>query len=134
MMNRGFRQFVVDLQGCELMDSTFMGTLAGIALRLRELGQGGISAVHLNERNRDLLENLGLDRLIDTHGKEMPAVSPPGAAELEQTHSPLDATEKRDLVLSAHEALAEANPENAVRFKDVLEFLKQEAKEDSEEN
>ena len=55
MINRGFREFVVDLKNCPVMDSTFMGTLAGIALRLRELGQGQLRVINLNERNSDLL-------------------------------------------------------------------------------
>ena len=55
MVNRGFREFMVDLEKCPVMDSTFMGTLAGLALRLRELGQGNLRVVNLNERNQDLL-------------------------------------------------------------------------------
>src|SRR6186713_569335 len=64
MVNRGYRDFAVDLKNCPLMDSTFMGTLAGVALRLRELGQGQLRVVNLNERNQDLLGNLGLDQLF----------------------------------------------------------------------
>src|SRR5688572_1420040 len=67
MTNRGFREFVVDLQNCPVMDSTFMGTLAGVALRLRELGQGHLQVTNLNDRNQDLLSNLGLDQLF-LHG------------------------------------------------------------------
>ena len=129
MMNRGCRKFVVDLENCELMDSTFMGTLAGIALRLRELGQGKVAAIHLNERNKDLLQNLGLDRIIDID-ETLALESQPG--NLVQPKDSLDENAKRDLLLSAHEALAETDPQNAVRFKDVLEFLKQESKEEEE--
>src|SRR5215212_10244135 len=68
MINRGYREFVVDLKSCPVMDSTFMGTLAGVALRLRELGQGQIRVVNLNERNFDLLGNLGLDQLFSIDG------------------------------------------------------------------
>ncbi|MEO6054656.1 MAG: STAS domain-containing protein [Chthoniobacterales bacterium] len=132
MMNRGYRQFILDLENCELMDSTFMGTLAGIALRLRELGQGKISVINLNERNKDLLQNLGLDRIIDTENVE-PGLSPI-SNDLEPASSDADASSKRDVVLTAHEALVEADPQNAVRFKDVLEFLHQEAREEAEEN
>jgi anti-anti-sigma regulatory factor len=35
MVNRGYREFVIDLQNCAMMDSTFMGTMAGVALRLK---------------------------------------------------------------------------------------------------
>jgi anti-anti-sigma factor len=64
MLGRGHRDFVVDLKGCPLMDSTFMGTLAGIALKTRAEGSGGLHIVNLNERNLDLLCNLGLDQLM----------------------------------------------------------------------
>src|SRR5271165_329015 len=36
MIHRGAREFIVDLCNCPVMDSTFMGTLAGISLWLRE--------------------------------------------------------------------------------------------------
>ncbi|MEO8205421.1 MAG: STAS domain-containing protein [Chthoniobacterales bacterium] len=133
MMNRGYRQFILDLENCELMDSTFMGTMAGIALRLRELGQGQVSAIHLNERNRDLLQNLGLDRIINTENSENQFVQLK-EADLNQPAPAATTDTSRDLVLSAHEALVEADPQNAVRFKDVLEFLQQEAREEAGEN
>ena len=64
MIHRGHRDFVVDLADCPVMDSTFMGTLTGVALRLRELGQGGVHVINSNERNTDLLEGLGLDQIL----------------------------------------------------------------------
>ena len=39
MVERGYREFVVDLDKCAMLDSTFMGTMAGVALRLKELGR-----------------------------------------------------------------------------------------------
>src|ERR1700710_2161543 len=42
MINRGFCECAVDLNNCTVSDSTVMGTLAGIALPLRELGQGNL--------------------------------------------------------------------------------------------
>ena len=76
MVNRGHREFVLDLRKCPVMDSTFMGTMAGIALRLRELGQGRLHVINLNERNRDLICNLGLDQLF---AMDLCPVSPDGA-------------------------------------------------------
>jgi hypothetical protein len=37
-------------------------------------------------------------------------------------------------ILVAHEALVEADPRNAVRFQDVIEYLKLELSEGSQEN
>lgn len=131
MIQRGRRHFVVDLAGCELMDSTFMGTLAGLALRLREFGSGGLTVINGNARNTMLLENLGLDHLFSFTLPEGASVPPTAAAK------PLDGTAsnpalQHDTILSAHEALVEADPENEARFKDVLELLKQESSSDAD--
>jgi len=125
MVNRGFREFVVDLKNCPVMDSTFMGTLAGVALRLRELGQGHLKVVNLNERNQDLLTNLGLDQLftIGVSPQESPVTQP---AQEALPATPAGKEEQTRTMLEAHEAVVEANPENAAKFKDVLEFLKQD--------
>lgn len=122
MMNRGFREFTIDLRNCPFMDSTFMGTLAGISLRLRELGQGRLHVVNLNTRNSDLLSNLGLDRLFSIDAAGPPAGEAVRALDGE---IPDKAVQKRTM-LEAHEAAVEANPENAAKFKDVLDYLRQD--------
>jgi anti-anti-sigma factor len=124
MINRGHRDFVVDLQSCTVMDSTFMGTLAGVALRLREIGSGQLRVINLNERNRDLLANLGLDQLFRIDDEEGGAAT--GAAQKPLESGPIDKTAQAKTMLEAHEACVEANPENAAKFKDVLEYLKQD--------
>lgn len=123
MIQRGFREFVVDLQQCELMDSTFMGTLAGAALRLRELGQGALSVVNANTRSHDLLVGLGLDQLFEVSTEPGPKLP----AEVSRVHSKVSSEDdQKKTVLEAHEALAKADAENAVKFRDVIEFLRQD--------
>jgi len=61
MLDHGYREFVVDLADCVTMDSTFMGTMAKVALRLKELGRGHFHIVHCGSRNQELLSRLGLD-------------------------------------------------------------------------
>jgi anti-anti-sigma regulatory factor len=124
MINRGFREFAIDLKNCPVMDSTFMGTLAGIALRLRELGQGTLHVINLNERNSDLLSNLGLDQLFCIEARD-PTPAPSAAQVPLVTTSP-DKVTQAQTMLEAHEACVEANEANAAKFKDVLEFLKQD--------
>ena len=60
MLDRGYREFVVDLADCSMMDSTFMGTMATVALRLMELGQGHVQVVHCGNRCQELLSGLRL--------------------------------------------------------------------------
>ena len=121
MVDRGYREFVVDLVDCMMMDSTFMGTMAGLALRLKELGQGHLRVVHCGERSRQLLSGLGLDQLfqISSNGARAPEC---GAL----TTKALEKKEQAKEMLAAHEALCEAAPENLLRFKDVLDYLKQD--------
>ena len=128
MVNRGYREFVVDLQNCNMMDSTFMGTMAGVALRLRELGQGHLRIVHCGQRSHDLLSGLGLDQILTIQSN---GANAPECQSLEQEgEKPQDKnsgkTEQAKTMLEAHEALCEAAPENMTRFKDVLEYLKQD--------
>ena len=56
---------VVDLGGCTGMDSTFMGTLAGMASRLSATGKGVVQIADPGARNRRSLEDLGLDFLME---------------------------------------------------------------------
>ena len=124
MTNRGHREFVIDLQNCPVMDSTFMGTMAGIALRLRELGHGRLCVVNLNERNRDLLCNLGLDQLFAMD--VFPVEADQTVAQKTLSNVPAERTHQAKTMLEAHEALVEAAPENLTKFKDVLDYLKQD--------
>lgn len=123
MVNRGFREFAVDLCNCPVMDSTFMGTLAGIALRLRELGQGQLRVTNLNERNRDLLGNLGLDQLFTIENGAKP---PEQVAQQPLAPGATDKVAQAQTMLEAHEACVQADESNAAKFKDVLDYLKQD--------
>ena len=90
MVDRGYREFVVDLVDCVMMDSTFMGTMAGLALRLKELGQGHLRVVHCGERSRQLLSGLGLDQLfqISSNGARAPECGALATKTLEKKSKP----------------------------------------------
>ena len=134
MVNRGYREFVFDLEECVMMDSTFMGTMAGMALRLKELGEGSLHVIHCGERSRELLSGLGLDQIFDIQvdGAEAPQCE----ALTETIGDPAEKSTaaKREQVgtmIEAHEALCQAAPKNLTRFKDVLEYLKQDLQHES---
>ena len=127
MLDHGYREFVVDLGDCAAMDSTFMGTMARVALWLREFGHGHFHIVRCGSRNQQLLSELGLDRIfdIDANGD-----TPPDCKLFEQRFAVPSLEEQKKTqtktMLDAHEALCEASPENVLRFKDVVDFLRQE--------
>lgn len=133
MVNRGYREFIIDLQNCAMMDSTFMGTMAGVALRLKELGHGHLHVVHCGNRSRELLTGLGLDQIFSIHSNG--AVAP--QCELKDKGAGDAAAENRkkeqaETMLEAHEALCQAAPENLSRFKDVLDYLRQDLHQTAE--
>jgi len=128
-------RMVVDLAGCTGMDSTFMGTLAGMAARLSALDGGGLQIAEPGERNRRSLEDLGLDFLME--------IDPPNAVWRGRVHEIRSALHEPQMpgafgraqrarhVLEAHQALAEINDENARDFAGVVSQLEKELAEKS---
>jgi len=124
----GHRDYVVDLAECEQLDSTFMGTLTGIAQCFKKNKEGNMRVVNVSESNQQLMENLGLDQLFPirplAQGKELP----PAAAEhtfspaTVLTHVSKDSVE--EAVRFAHEALITANQANVPKFQSVLEIIR----------
>ena len=135
MVNRGYREFVVDLEKCAMMDSTFMGTMAGVALRLKELGHGHLHVVHCGERSRALLTGLGLDQIFSIHANGATAPQ----CELFQRESTAESPDEKKQesarqMLDAHQALCDAAPQNLSRFKDVIDYLKQDLHQETTPN
>lgn len=126
----GVRNFVFDLDRCPMMDSTFLGTLTGVARDLREHGGGRVTVVNVNTRNQQLLVSLGLDHVleIDSDGSAWPEERTQANNELRQCEAAIQAckTEQAAHVLEAHQALCEANAANSSRFRDVIDFLEKE--------
>ena len=67
LWQRGFNHFIFDLCACQMMDSTFLGMLAGVALDFRNgqvASQENIELINVSKRISDVLENLGLAHLF----------------------------------------------------------------------
>ena len=66
MVRGGITEFVVDFEECIELDSTFMGKLAGIALRLREIcsGSNGVRVIHVSAEHEKRMRELGLDTIL----------------------------------------------------------------------
>jgi len=125
LLQRGCRCFVLDLSECVLMDSTFLGVLAGFGLKLS--GGGGDKARHGIElfnpsaRIAELLETLGVLHLFTVN--QGPVSLPPEARPTECTPSDPDKTEVTRTCLEAHQTLMDISPANVAKFKDVAQFL-----------
>lgn len=126
LLQKGVTRFVVDLNECTYLDSTFLGTLTGLGMRLKERsgGTGKLHIINVNARNAELLKNLGLDRLfnIDVSPRELPSAVPLKEVKPE----PVDKTESAEQMLEAHENLMAIDPRNVPKFKDVVTYLKED--------
>lgn len=129
LIQKGYGHFIIDLSECVLMDSTFLGVLAGFGIKLNHepsTNRGGIELSNPNARITELLENLGVLQLfkiingtLELSG-DLRAQTP---APVNPSHEEITRTS-----LEAHQALMEVNPENVPRFKDVAQFLAEDLK------
>ena len=130
LLQKGYRYFVLDLAECLLMDSTFLGVLAGLGLKLSGTNAGpGDAAIELsnpNARITDLLENLGVLHLFRIRQGRVDV--PEGAEPC--LHAPANPTKEEvtRACLEAHRTLMQINPENVGRFKEVAQFMAEELK------
>jgi anti-anti-sigma regulatory factor len=125
LQQKGYHYIVIELSECALMDSTFLGVLAGFGLKCRPDEAVAVSRVielrNPNERLCELLENLGVLHLfkishetLDTCAATETVVTPPCNPSREELTL---------ASLEAHRTLMEINPGNVERFKDVTKFL-----------
>jgi anti-sigma B factor antagonist len=61
----GVTDYVVDLGECDILDSTFLGTILGLALKVRALPAGHVYVVKPNETVKSLFRGTGLDQIFD---------------------------------------------------------------------
>ena len=137
MLNQGVNQFHVDLADCQGMDSTFLGVLAGIGLRLsQDGGRGRLFVINVSSRNMELLQTLGLDRLFNVEGatRDREKHAPPGHLEFQRLpdsdigalSKPLNKNDTADLMLEAHDNLVRADQRNVAKFKDLTRILRED--------
>jgi anti-sigma B factor antagonist len=131
-VRKGEKLLVVDLQDCSGMDSTFMGTLAGLANRLKENG-GELEVADAGEKNRASLEDLGLDFLMEIEPEEavwkgledkardflkLKVAGMRAGTQMHTRH-----------ILEAHQLLSEANEGNQEKFSGVVSLLEKQVAE-----
>jgi anti-sigma B factor antagonist len=130
LLQKGYTYFVLDLAECTLMDSTFLGVLAGFGLKTYGPQADNIPRTielfNPNARIAELLENLGVLHLFKLVQGEviLPEKTEP------QSHTP-GAPSREEVTrtcLEAHRTLMNIHPDNVPRFKDVAAFLAEDLK------
>ncbi len=126
-------QFIVDLDACTTMDSTFMGVLASVGMRHKKETGRRMAVVNANEQTMRLMKTLGIDKLLDVRAHpdrgDAPTADdcfrPASQAEISKT-------ERIIHMIEAHQTLCNADSQNAVRFESVLKFLRESLEREKE--
>ncbi|MFO7536401.1 MAG: STAS domain-containing protein [Kiritimatiellia bacterium] len=123
----GCRLLLLDMQDCIGMDSTFMGVIGGLAVRLRKELNGELAMVNLSVKNRALLATLGLDKCVRTDGAEAEMEAFLSGRELSRLETaPIDRDVTTQTMLDAHNELVSISSDNLAKFKDVIAYLQDE--------
>jgi anti-anti-sigma regulatory factor len=130
LQQEGYRYFVLELSECQLMDSTFLGVLAGFGLKLSvacdQHCTSGIELLNASPRIIDLLESLGVLHLFKVVDGPLAV---PGQTETRDlapgSHTKVDITRA---CLEAHQTLMDINAANVPKFKDVAQYLAEKLK------
>ncbi len=124
---QGGNHIIVDLELCSGVDSTFMGTLAGIARQCMTMG-GGVEIASPTSRTLSAMMNLGLDALLSIDPEDAPwqsnlssireAVEQQNSDEaaLHPDAKSLSEIDRTKHVLDAHTVLRNLNEKNEESF------------------
>lgn len=122
LAHRGVSHFVLDLTECPIMDSTFLGVLAGLVIGEGKEGSAlGIEILNPHQRVVDLLDSLGV-----VHFFKISHNAQPCTAVFDESISDSDrvsAAERSRTCLEAHKVLMDLNPQNIPKFQDLTRLL-----------
>lgn len=134
-LEKGGKDIIIDLEICPGVDSTFMGTLAGLSRRCMAVG-GSVQIAGPTARTRDAMESLGLDMLVEldppgapwqTNLDERRAIlNGKGAKPTGEDGHELTEMERTRHVLEAHNTLRAMNKKNDETFGYVCETLEED--------
>lgn len=122
----GEKLFVMDLQNCTGMDSTYMGNMVDLAVRANSAG-GGLQVVDASEKCVSLLEGLGIASLMDINPSEPDWKD--SQDEIRKNLLMIEASgsiDKAQHVYETHKKLCEADSQNQEKFSAVIDCFESE--------
>jgi anti-sigma B factor antagonist len=120
---------VVNLKHCEVVDSTFMGTLVNIHERFEAMGVTGgkLLLINRNADHKRLFDMVGVSTLLPAVKDD---VEVPTLELKDIDASDVNRAEKLRVVVEAHEKLIQLNEGNKEKFDKFLAIVRGEMKED----
>lgn len=127
MEAKGFQQYVLDLNDCLIMDSTFVGVLASLGDRMDQAGSDAfVELARPNERIVELIDNLGIADMFRITERDIGALE--NCQEVDASGAGHTKVELSRTSLESHTTLMHTCPDGVAKFKDVTEFLAEEIK------
>ena len=111
--------FVIDLMETDSIDSTNLGLLARIAMRMRALDAPKVTLLSNRADINSVLTSMALDEVLDIVQDSEPVAGP--SEELPQVN--VDREVLARTLIDAHRALMELNEHNREMFQDVVASL-----------
>ena len=129
LSQKGYGHFIIDLSECVLMDSTFLGVLAGFGLKLNQ------AARPINAASNCSMPTRASPNCWKISARCICSKSPPARCNCPTTSKPARPNPSiptheqiTRTSLEAHQTLMAVNPDNVARFKDVTQFLAEDLK------
>lgn len=122
LVKRGAKHFVLDLTECPIMDSTFLGVLAGLVIGdSKESAALSVEILNPHQRVMDLLDSLGVIEFFRVSRNAQPCtqVFDESISDFER----VSLVERSRTCLEAHQVLMDLNPQNIPKFKEVARLL-----------
>lgn len=125
LLEKAYDTITVDLADCHSMDSTFIGVLTGVTLKMIKTNKHNVVLANMCKVNRETLETLGVIRFFDV--EEKPCSFEADFESVEDIpEDPDEAVNQIKHILEAHETLMKADEKNTQRFKLVKESLEKD--------
>jgi len=126
MLSGGIFKFAFEMKACDGLDSTFMGTLVGIAKSAAEISSSGwVCVVNSTKKIDQSLENLGAAKFLRFKNS-----LPFEDIEMQRLDINIVSQEERlEAIRKAHEQLIEIDKRNVERFGPFLKSLRKELEE-----
>jgi anti-anti-sigma regulatory factor len=123
-LESGKTNFVVDFDQCKSIDSTFLGILVSLAIKVKS--SGSLTLLNLRDRNLETVRNLGIHKIAIVSTESFVEVDEAIAID----ESAADAKASTRLIYEAHKSLMDLNQKNQKLFCDVVKFLEQKKEEE----
>ena len=121
-METKMQDVFVDLKECESMDSTFIGVITSLTLKYSEKGKLHLKLLNLSDHLKKILKTLGLLNVLRiSNAKKDEEVSFDNLEKADNSKKNIALT-----MLEAHNMLSSLNEQNALEFKNVVDYLRKE--------